>query len=152
VVDSGDERFPDLPGARPLAEVALQEGAVSLEATVLSNEVGDLSLQVSVEGADGATGSGSGLASLESGTAVRQDIEDGGEGVLVAGLIGPSVTSVEIRDPATGRPVEGEGPSTATIDGSDHVLFLGRIAQSWSDAPLLAVGTRPDGTEVQVAF
>jgi hypothetical protein len=62
------------------------------------------------------------------------------------------VTAVEIVDPATGRPVEGEGPSTATVEGSDHVLFMGRIGAAWSDAPLVAVGTRPDGTEVRVAF
>lgn len=147
---SRDDDGSEEPAGQPLAEVGLGDDTLgSMRATVVEDSAGTLTLETSIETPGSASGTATPLVDLRSNVGRREIV--GGDGpVLVAGLIGPSVVRVEVRDAVTGDPVEGEGPSTATLGGSDHVLFMGRIGSTWADVPLLAVGTTADGTEVEV--
>ena len=137
------------PRPGTLARVQLDHDGGSLTASIV-DEGRTPTLETEIRDASGTLATSLELTGLAQDVAVREVMESGG--VVVTGLIGPEVTRVEIRDAATEAVVEGEGPSTAVVPGSDHILFMSRVGAAWAELPLVAVGITADGEEVRVPF
>lgn len=142
---------PHGTSGQSVAAVELEEAGTTYRAALLVDDAGAATLETSRHDADVSSSSASLVDSLETSTAVR-DVLDSGRGVMVAGIIGPDVSRVDVIDPTTGTVIGGSGPSTATIDGSDHVLFMGVFDDEWSGRDLVVVGVAADGTTVEIAI
>ncbi len=149
-----DEQPSKAPGeptqqGTKLAEVRTEYEGRSLRASIV-DEAGMLTLKTRFEAPGGTQQSSLSLTDLTADVALRQVLENG-EGVVVAGLTGPSTMTVEIRHATTGEVIDGTGPSTAVLPNG-HLLFLGRIDPAWADTPLVTVGTTTDGTQIHIPF
>lgn len=140
-----------LPG-RELSSVAVEGADWSARAFVVVDDTGAVTLRSEVDWPTGGSGGEASLAGVDINNAVAEVHEGLGGRVVVFGLIGPSVTGVEVRDPRSGSAATGIGPSTATIDGSDHVVFLALLDPEWANRELVVVGTTATGEEIMVAL
>lgn len=137
----------------PLAEVSVEDGDVAIRATLLRNTDGSLELETFTEGPTGGTGTGQTIADASSNVVVRDLVSQSASdvrGVLLAGLIGPGVEVFQVVDATTDERIEHEGGSTARIEGSDHVVFLGTVAPEHRDRDLVVVATTSTGEEIRL--
>lgn len=137
----------------PLAEVSVDDGDVAIRATLLRTSDGSLELETFTEGPTGGTGTGQTIVDASSNVVARDLVSLSAadvRGVLLAGLIGPGVDVFQVVDATTGERIEHDGGSTATIDGSDHVLFLGTVGPEHRDRDLLVVATTSTGEEIRL--
>ena len=152
--ESSDEEQGGEPSGVDLARVETGDGDVTTSASVISGGQRELELRTFTEGPTGGTGSGQSLPDLSTNVVVRDVIQlDASDtrGTLLAGLIGPGVGNPRVIDATTGEALtEGTGPLTATIENSEHVLFLATLPSGFEDRDLAIVGTTAAGDEVRL--
>ncbi len=141
-----------------LASVATGLGETSARATLYDQQDGMLAIEISTEGAGGATGSGFTVASVSTNVAVRDlaRLDHGPiQGVLIAGVVGPGASEIAVVDADTGERItetdpEAIGPLTASIEGSENVLFLAAIGPQYEERRLQVVAILADGSVVEL--
>ena len=137
-----------------VAAAETSDGDVTIRASILSGPEGDLQLRTFTEGPNTGSGSERPITDLRTAVVVRDviDLGNGDErGTLLAGLIGPGVSAPRVVDAETGEDiVEGTGPLTTTIEGSDHVLFLATLPAGYEDRDLAVVGTSSTGEKIRL--
>lgn len=158
--EPGDGPEPILPdastsstvtdGSIPIAEVSTEDGGVTVRAALRQN-AGAYYVDLDAEGESGGSGVSMPVEDLETNTVLRHrfTFEDW-SGVAVGGVIGPDVGPLQIVDAETGEPVDASGPSTATIGGSNHVVFLATVGPEYRDRDLVVVGTSAGGEEIRL--
>jgi hypothetical protein len=149
---TGDLRLPgDGDGRdRPLAEVSVTEDGRQVSASLIEAD-GAYELRTSTTGPDAGTGLLVPVRSTSTGAVARDLISttaSDARGELIAGLIGPDVDVVDVVDAETGEVLDGA--STATIQGSKHVLFLVILPLDHRDRDLVVVGRTTGGEEISL--
>jgi hypothetical protein len=135
-----------------VASVSIEEAGWLARVSVLVDEAGRVVLHSEAEWPTGGSGGEASLAGLDVNDAFVEVHEDLGGRVMVFGLIGPSVTGIEVRVAGSGATTTGSGPSWVSIEGSDHVLFVALLDPEWANRDLVVVGTTVNGEEIVVPY
>jgi hypothetical protein len=148
--ESGDVFDPNLPDGpeTTLAEARLEDGAISVRATLLRRG-DDLVIEIDTQDSEGRGGVGQSVPDTASNVVVRDEhASTGWSAVVLGGVIGPRVQIVEVIDSASGTVVGSA--YTATIENSNHVVFLATISHDHRNADLVVVGTTAAGEEIRL--
>ncbi|MBK5223460.1 MAG: hypothetical protein JJE52_11420 [Acidimicrobiia bacterium] len=134
-----------------LAAVRSDDGNLEWRAELTRLGPGDLRFAMDVSGPRGSAGSEASLDSLERNVALPLvSTRDGWSFIAVGGLIGPEVQTVQLRAADTDEIIDGSGPVTATIDGSEHVVFMAVLGPEWAERRIYVHGVTSTGEVVRV--
>lgn len=150
-----DDSFPDPSDESQLGADAVTVDGDEYQVAVVRQPRGAVSLQTYVESGDGGSGSGMAIADLgttvlvQSGASMSADGETMVSDRLVAGVVPPDLSGLEIRERSTGAALDPMVLRTSPIEGSDHELLLAVVAGDPSSTRLEVVVRTAGGGEAR---